>query len=225
MVTERPTVADTEDGLIHVLIVDDHQMFAASLARVLNDEPDISVLATVESAVDAFEAMSEEIDVVLVDFRLGRSDGIETTRTLVASWPNVRVVMLTASNDEALLASALEAGCAGFITKSESVDTVFAAIRGAAVGEAVISPALLARILPRLVARPKGRNPDLTRRELEVLMLMAQGGSNQQIADQLFISRDTVRNHVASILSKLGVNSKIQAVTVGLQRGMISMSS
>ena len=98
MVTERPTVADTEDGLIHVLIVDDHQMFAASLARVLNDEPDISVLATVESAVEAFEAMSEEIDVVLVDFRLGRSDGIETTRTLVASWPNVRVVMLTASN-------------------------------------------------------------------------------------------------------------------------------
>ena len=214
-----------EDGLIHVLIVDDHQMFAASLARVLNDEPDIRVVSAVESAVEAFEAMSEEIDVVLVDFRLGRSDGIETTRTLVASWPNVRVVMLTASNDEALLASALEAGCAGFITKSESVDTVLAAVRGAAVGEAVISPALLARILPRLVARTKGRNPDLTRRELEVLMLMAQGGSNQQIADQLFISRDTVRNHVASILSKLGVNSKIQAVTVGLQRGMISMSS
>ncbi len=210
--------------MIRVLIVDDHQMFAASLARVLGDEPDFKVAATVGGAAAAFEMMSTDIDVVLVDFRLGRSDGIETTRTLVANWPHIRVVMLTASSDEALLVSALEAGCAGFVTKSESVETVFAAIRGAAIGEAVISPALLARLLPRLVTRPKGRNPDLTRRESEVLALMATGGSNQEIADQLFISRDTVRNHVAAILSKLGVNSKLQAVTVGLQRGMISMT-
>ncbi len=210
--------------MIRVLIIDDHRVFASSLARVLDAEPDMEVVAAVDSEAAAIAVMSAEVDVVLIDFRLGPSDGLVATRRLVAQWPQARVVMLTASNDEAVMISAVDAGCSGFITKTEPLETVLAAVRGAAAGDAVISPSLLGRLLPRLVARPRGRNPDLTVREQEVLALMAQGGSNQEIADQLFISRDTVRNHVASILSKLGVNSRLQAVTVGLQRGMISMS-
>jgi DNA-binding NarL/FixJ family response regulator len=136
--------------------------------------------------------------------------------------PEVRVVMLTASHDDVVLAAALEAGCAGFVTKSESLDTVLAAVRGAAAGEAVITPALLARLLPRLGARTRGRNPDLTPREREVLVLIARGGTNQQIANELSLSRDTVRNHVAQILSKLGVHSKLQAAAVAVQRGLVS---
>ena len=121
------------------------------------------------------------------------------------------------------MSAALDAGCAGFITKSDPLDLVLTAVRSAASGESVISPALLARLLPKLVSRaPRGRNPDLTQRELEVLQAMARGGSNQQIADELILSRDTVRNHVASILSKLGVNSKLQAVTLAIQRGLVS---
>lgn len=207
---------------IRVMIVDDHTVFASSLARVLADEPDLDVVATVATIDAAHAAMSADIDVVLSDFRLTIGDGIQLARELVAAWPDAKIVMLTASNDETVMTAALEAGCAGFITKTDPLELVLSAIRSAASGESVISPSLLARLLPRLVARPRGRNPDLTAREREILQAMARGGSNQQIADELVLSRDTVRNHVASILSKMGVNSKLQAVTLAIQRGMIS---
>ncbi len=207
---------------ISVLIVDDHVMFASSLARVLTDEEDMCVVATCADAHGAIAAMSDAVDVVLTDFRLTGGDGIQLARDLIDRWPRARVVMLTASTDEGVMATALEAGCAGFITKSDPLELVLSAIRSAAAGESVVSPALLARLLPRLVTRPRGRNPDLTPREREILQAMARGGSNQQIADELVLARDTVRNHVASILSKLGVNSKLQAVTLAIQRGLIS---
>ena len=202
--------------------MDDHEVFGVSLARALGDEPDLEIVGVATSAATALELCTDDVDVVLCDFRLGDGDGIALTRSLVAAHAAVRVVMLTASNDEAVLASALEAGCSGFVTKSEPLDMVLAAVRGAAIGEAVITPALLARLLPRLGGRPKGRNPDLSPREREVLVLVARGGTNQQIADELMVSRDTVRNHVASVLAKLGVNSKLQAAAVAVQRGLIS---
>lgn len=217
--------ADGSDaaGPIRVMIVDDHQVFASSLARVLADEDDLAVVGTAASADEARSLMTDDVDVVLTDFRLTGGDGVQLARDLVAEWPRTKVVMLTASTDEAVMAAALEAGCAGFITKSDPLDLVLASVRSAAVGESVVSPALLARLLPKLVTRAgRGRNPDLTPREREVLQSMARGGSNQQIADELFLSRDTVRNHVASILSKLGVNSKLQAVTLAIQRGIVS---
>lgn len=207
---------------INVLIVDDHAVFAASLARVLAEEDDITVVAAVTSAEDALATMTADVDVALTDFRLQQGNGIQLATQLLERWPALRIVMLTASNDEAVMTAALEAGCAGFIIKTDPLDLVLAAIRSAAAGESVVSPALLARLLPRLVARPRGRNPDLTAREREILQAMTRGGSNQQIADELALSRDTVRNHVASILSKLGVNSKLQAVTLAIQRGLVT---
>lgn len=206
---------------VRVLVVDDHEVFGASLARTLDDEPDIDVVGSVTSVAEALELIPDGVDVVLSDFRLAETDGVRFARTLGERWPAVKVVMLTASNDEAVLAAALEAGCAGFVTKAESLTRVIAAIRGAAAGEAVITPALLARLLPRLAQRGRGRSPDLTPRELEVLGLIVRGQSNQEIADELFLSRDTVRNHVASILSKLGVHSKLQAAAVAVQRGLV----
>ena len=207
---------------IKVLIVDDHEMFGASLARVLGDEDDIEVVASVTTPDEAIAAMRDDIDVALTDFRLQQGDGIQLAARLLERWPATRVVMLTASNDETVMTAALEAGCAGFIVKTDPLDLVLSAVRSAAAGESVVSPALLARLLPRLVTRQRGRNPDLTPREREILHAMARGGSNQQIADELHLSRDTVRNHVASILSKLGVNSKLQAVTLAIQRGLVS---
>ena len=210
---------------IRVLIVDDHAMFAGSLARVLDSEDDIEVDATATDHEEALAAMSTSIDVALTDFRLGAGDGIRLATVMLERWPATRVVMLTASSDESVMTAALEAGCAGFIVKTDPLGLVLSAVRSAAAGESVVSPALLARLLPRLVTKPRGRNPDLTSREREILRAMARGGSNQQIADELNLSRDTVRNHVASILSKLGVNSKLQAVTLAIQRGLVSPDS
>lgn len=207
---------------IRVLVVDDHEVFGTSLARTLADEPDLAVQGAVTTVPAALDAVEAGVDVVLSDFRLADGDGVTLTRKILERWPEVAVVMLTASNDEAVLASALDAGCAGFVTKSEPLGNVLAAVRGAAAGEAVVTPALLARLLPRLATRPKGRNPDLTPREREVLSLIVKGGSNREIAEALVLSLDTVRNHVASILSKLGVHSKLQAAAVATQRGLIS---
>jgi DNA-binding NarL/FixJ family response regulator len=209
------------DGAVRVLVVDDHEVFGTSLARTLDDEPDIDVVGSVTRVTDALEVIPQGVDVILSDFRLADSDGVRFAHTVRERWPDVKVVMLTASNDEAVLAAALDAGCAGFVTKAESLTTVIAAIRGAAAGEAVITPSLLARLLPRLAQRGKGRNPALTKREHEVLVLIVQGKSNQEIADDLVLSRDTVRNHVASILAKLGVHSKLQAAAVAVQRGLV----
>lgn len=203
-------------------MVDDHEVFGTSLARTLDDEPDIDVVGSVTGVSQAFEIIPQGVDVVLSDFRLAETDGVRFARMVRERWPQVKVVMLTASNDQAVLAAALDAGCAGFVTKAESLTTVIGAIRGAAAGEAVITPSLLARLLPRLAHRGRGRNPDLTRREQEVLLLIVQGKSNQEIADDLVLSRDTVRNHVASILSKLGVHSKLQAAATAVQRGLVA---
>ena len=207
---------------IRVLVVDDHDVFGASLARALADEPEIGVVAAVTSIPAALDALPGGVDVVLSDFRLADGDGVQLARTITAQWPDVKVVMLTAANDDTVLAAALDAGCSGFVTKSESLATVIAAVRGAAAGEAVITPGLLARLLPRLSSRPRGRNPDLTPREREVLARIVRGGTNQEIADELTVSRDTVRNHVASILSKLGAHSKLQASAIAMQRGLVS---
>lgn len=209
-------------AVVRVLVVDDHEVFGSSLARSLGDETDIEVVGVATTVPECLAMMERGVDVVLSDFRLGDGDGVALTKAVLDGWPDVSVVMLTASNDESILTAALEAGCAGFVTKSESLDTVIRAIRGAAVGEAVITPDLLARLLPRLGSR-RGRNPDLTVREREVLALIVEGLTNQAIADSLGLSRDTVRNHVASILSKLGVHSKLQAAAEASRRGLVSV--
>jgi DNA-binding NarL/FixJ family response regulator len=212
-----------EGAVINVLVVDDHTVFATTLAHVLDDEPGIRIIATAGSEAAGLAAMTADVDVVLTDFRLPDGNGTSLTRKVRAQWPNVAVVMLTASNDEALMVEAMDAGCCGFITKADSLDLVISSVRRADAGEAVISPSLLARVLPRLASRGRGPNPDLTPREREVLRLMAKGGSNQAIADELFVARDTIRNHVASILSKLNASSKLDAVTTALQRGLITL--
>ena len=205
---------------IRVLIVDDHEVFGRSLSRVLADEPDIDVVGAVTTAAEALAAAGY-VDVLLTDFRLEGTTGVALTRDVLERWPDVRVVVLTASHDETILADALEAGATGFVTKAESLERVVSAVRAAAVGEAIITPSLLGRLLPRLVGRRRGPNPDLTPREREVLALVVQGLSNQAIAEELVLSRDTVRNHVASILGKLGAHSKLQAAAIAARRGLV----
>ena len=208
---------------IRLLVVDDHGVFATSVGRALSDEPDIEVVATASTAAEAREHVLQGVDVVLCDYRLGDGDGATLAVELRERQPDVQVVMLTASEDDSVLLAAIDAGCCGFLTKSQPLEEVIAAVRAAAAGESVISPAMLARLLPRLGRNPVSTSADMTPRELEVLEVMSKGGSNQVIADELFVSRDTIRNHVASILRKLDAHSKLEAVAVAAQRGIIRL--
>lgn len=208
-----------------IVLVDDHQVFAETLCRALATEPGFEVVALASTKDDAVEAVRRERpDVVVTDHRLGGgpdADGVAVTTEVLAMLPGTAVVMLTASEDDRVLVAAIEAGCTGFVTKTQPLGDVINAIRSASTGEAVVNPTMLARVLPRLASRRNTPSDHLTKRELEVLGAMVTGASNQVIADRLFISRDTVRNHVASILQKLGAHSKLEAVALALQRGIV----
>jgi DNA-binding NarL/FixJ family response regulator len=205
-----------------VLLVDDHQLFASSLKVVLDNEPDLAVVGiagTLEGARAAIASTAP--DVVLLDVRLPDGDGVDAIERLRAIRPSVQVVMLTATTSEAVLVQAVEHGASGFISKTGTLDEVLAAVRAAASGEAVISPALLARLLPRLSRQPRHVGADLTPRETEMLGLLAEGLSNAAIAERLTVSVFTVRNHVTNLSAKLGAHSKLEALAIAVREGLL----
>lgn len=210
-------------AVVRILLVDDHSVFTDAVASALADEPDLEIAAVAGAGAAALEAYGGDVDVVLCDFRLPDLDGIEVARRILADDANAKVVMLTASTDEAVLVAAIEVGCAGFVSKTAALSEVVGAVRAAAVGESVISPMMLARLLPRLGRGEASGVDDLTPRELEVLEEMARGGTNREVGEALFIAPDTVRNHVASLSQKLGAHSKLEAVAVAVRRGIISL--
>lgn len=207
---------------IRVLIVDDHEMVAQSLAEALRQAADIEVVGIAGTARAAREMVeTAHPDVVLMDYRLPDGDGVGATGEIKAVIPEVKVVMVTSTDDDAVLVRALEAGCSGFVPKHRPVQELIDAVRAAHAGEALVSPPLLARLLPRLRPTSRGVGSDLTTRELEVLGLLAEGLSNQAVAERLTISLHTVRNHVQNILMKLGAHSKLEAVATAVREGII----
>jgi DNA-binding NarL/FixJ family response regulator len=160
-------------------------------------------------------------DVILLDHRLPDGDGASAIGQLRALRPSVRVVMLTASAADHVLVTAIEAGASGFVSKTRSLAELTSAVRAAASGEAVISPELLVRLLPRLHRSGRIGHSDLTEREREVLGLLAEGLSNAAIAGQLTVSVHTVRNHVANLSAKLGAHSKLEALSIAVRDGLL----
>jgi DNA-binding NarL/FixJ family response regulator len=208
---------------IRVLIVDDHEMLATSLAHVLSLEPDMisvgiaSTLARARSLI-----VTSTPDVLLLDHRLPDGDGVAAIAELRALRPSIQIVMVTASTADQVLVSAIEAGVSGFVSKSRSLMEVTAAVRAAATGEAVISPEMLMRLLPRLGRRSTGpSNHHLTSRENDVLGYLAEGLSNAAMAERLTVSVHTVRNHVANLSAKLGAHSKLEALTIAVREGIM----
>ncbi|WP_051247936.1 response regulator [Nocardioides halotolerans] len=213
---------DDAPAPIRVLIVDDHDVFAASLAQVLGFEPDLLALGTASSIAEARSLIPTALpDVVLMDHRLPDGDGVAAIAELKLLRQSTKFVVLTASTADHVLVTAIEAGASGFLSKSRSLDEVRSAVRAAYSGEAVISPEMLARLLPRLNRRREPGRVDLTERELEVLALLADGLPNSEIAARLVVSVHTVRNHVANLSAKLGAHSKLEALSIAIRQGLL----
>lgn len=212
-----------DEDAVGVVIVDDHRMFAESLARLLADEDDVSVRGIGGNRIEALQLVEQfQPRVLLVDFHMPDGDGVALTKEVKERWPETMVVMLTGDADDRVLISAIEAGCSGFLTKDRASSEVAHAVRDASAGDVVISTAQLARLLPKLSRSHRPAGADLTDREVEVLKLLAAGVTSKTIADQLFLSVNTIRNYVQSILTKLGAHSKLEAVAVAVKQGIIA---
>lgn len=204
------------------MLVDDHQMFVEALVLHLEAEDDIAVAGQAGTAKEGIELVrSAQPDVVLMDYDLPDMDGAAATSEVKAIRPATKVIMLTGSAEDEVLVAAIEAGCSGYVTKHNAVDEVVSAVRAAHAGEALISPAMLARLLPKIRRGYQGLGSDITPREMEVLSALAEGLSNREIADRMTISLHTVRNYVQSLLSKLQAHSKLEAVATAVREGII----
>jgi DNA-binding NarL/FixJ family response regulator len=208
---------------LSVVIVDDHVMFAESLARALSGEPDIEVVGVATNGPDAVRLANDaRPHVMLIDYQLPGPDGVEVAADIKRAHPEIFLVMLTGASDERMMLTAIDAGCSGFLTKDRATTDVVNAVRDVANGEALISPEVLARILPKLKRTYRSVGHDLTARELEVLQLLAQGQGSRAIATQMHLSLNTVRNYTQSILHKLAAHSKLEAVATAVREGIIS---
>jgi two-component system response regulator DevR len=220
------SMTEPTPAAVRVLLVDDHQMFAESLSRLLRDEVGIEVLGiagTVREALDAIPRLRPQV--VLVDYELPDGNGIEVMTHVKTTYPDTMVVMLTGSTEDRVLLDAISAGCSGFLTKNRAAADVAEAVRGAAAGEALISPQLLGRLLPKLTRTYRSLGSDLTDRERTTLDYLAKGWANKAIAAEMNLSLNTVRNYVHSLLTKLGAHSKLEAVSIAVRQGIIDYSS
>ena len=219
------SVTEAPASRINVLICDDHTVLADGLAILLNAEPDIEVVGVAGCVSELLDlAGAHPPDVVLLDYELPDGDGVSAATSLKKAHPETKVVMLTSFTAETVLVAAMEAGCAGYLTKHNAAAIIVDGVRSVASGEALISRDMLQYLLPRLGHSSRGVGSDLTPRELEVLELMAAGASSRAIADTLFISSNTLRNHAQSILNKLGAHSRLEAVSTAVREGLIRRS-
>lgn len=215
---------------IRVLIVDDHALFRRGLAQVLLFEEGIEVVGEGEDGEDGIEKAEELApDVVLMDVRMPRLSGIEATRRLASSLPSTKILMLTVSDEEDDLYEAIKAGATGYLLKEISVEEVADAVRGVVNGQTLISPSMASKLiqefnnLSRRADRRAMPSPRLTERELEVLRLVARGLTNRDIAEQLYISENTVKNHVRNILEKLHLHTRMEAVMYAVKERLLDL--
>jgi DNA-binding NarL/FixJ family response regulator len=212
---------------IRVLIADDHAMIRSGLRLILEDQPDIEVVGEAADGAEAVEAARRlRPDVCLVDIQMPRLDGVEVTRALAG--PGVarplRVVIVTTFDLDEYVYGALQAGAVGFILKDAGPTLLVEAVRAANSGDALVSPSITLRLFQRFSSRtaPVAAKPvkPLSDREIEVVRLVARGRTNQEVAAELFVSLSTVKSHVTSIQSKLGVRNRVEIAAWALEGGL-----
>jgi DNA-binding NarL/FixJ family response regulator len=217
--------------IIRVVIADDHALFRRGLEMVLEVEPDIEVVAEADDGRQAYEAAVESMpDLILMDVRMPAQGGIEATKRIKDAAPHIKILMLTISDEEEDLFEAIKAGASGYLLKEISIEEVADAIRKVHAGQSLISPSMAAMLLAEFAAmarkdeeKPQMPAPRLTDREMEVLTLVAQGMNNRDIAKALFISENTVKNHVRNILEKLHLHSRMEAVVYAVREKLLEI--
>ncbi len=221
------------DGVsIRVLVVDDQQMFRVGLVAILRAQPDIEVVGEAVDGADALEKVRELApDVVLMDVRMPHLNGIEATEAILgdeAIEHRPRIVMLTTFDIDDYVFAALRAGASGFLLKDAAPDELVAAVRTVHAGDALLSPRVTRTLVSEFVGTPARREQpvpafeELTEREREVLLLIAAGLSNGEIAERLFIAEQTTKSHVSRILTKLGLRDRVHAVVLAYESGLVT---
>jgi DNA-binding NarL/FixJ family response regulator len=218
---------------IRTMIVDDHALFRRGLEMVLDSEPDIELVGQASDGAEAVEKAGDSLpDVVLMDIRMPRSSGIQACRELKDVVPSAKIVMLTISDEEEDLFEAIRAGASGYLLKDIPLDEVADTVRAVDGGQSLINPSMAGKLLTEFATLARHEEserpqqvpaPKLTDREMQVLKLIARGMNNRDIAKELFISENTVKNHVRNILEKLQIHSRMEAVMVAVREKLIEL--
>ena len=208
--------------MIRALVVDDHPVVRTGLVALLDAAPDIDVVGTASSGESAVELAAELLpDVVLMDLRMAGIDGDEATAQIVAARQETRVIILTTyENDDAIL-RAISAGASGYLLKAAPEEELLAGVRAVAAGEVALAPSVSRLLVQRAAAPTAPAGPELSRRELEVLRLVADGLGNRVIGERLFIGEATVKTHLLHVFAKLGVDDRTRAVTRAMELGIL----
>jgi len=212
----------SELNRIHVVIVDDHPLALSGMCNFIEAFGDFELVGTASSGEEAIVCCERtQPDVVLMDLLMPGMDGVAATQAIKQRWPRIQVIALTSSQDSELVKQALQAGAISYLLKNVSAIDLAQAIRAAAAGRPVLSQEVTAALV-QAVRRDSGLGSDLTGREREVLQLVAQGLSNMQIGERLSISPSTVKYHLTSIFSKLGVSGRMEAVALAYHHRLVS---
>jgi two-component system, NarL family, response regulator LiaR len=209
--------------MIRVVFVDDHEMVRIGVSAYLSAQTDIEVVGEAADGKKGVElALELRPDIILMDLVMKEMDGIEATRQIIEKWPEAKVIIVTSFLDDEKVYPALEAGATSYMLKTSKADEIANAVRATYHGQSVLEPEVTGKMMVKM--RQKHQHlphEELTSREMEILMLMAQGKTNQDIADELFIALKTVKTHVSNILSKLNVQDRTQAVIYAFKHSLI----
>lgn len=210
--------------MIKILFADDHEMVRIGVSAYLSSQADMEIIAEADDGEEAVEkALVLKPDIILMDLVMDKMGGIEATKLIIEQWPEAKIIIVTSFIDDEKVYPALEAGAMSYLLKTSKASTIAEAIRSTFTGQSILAPEVTGKIRQKMLHKdPTPLYEHLTDREMEILMLMTKGFSNQEIADELFIALKTAKVHVSNILSKLQVHDRTQAVIYAFKHGLVA---